>query len=108
MIITDMTKLRAGMVVSQEVIALNGQIILESGTELNEGNIKFLVKNKVEFLEVEDFTEDPNFSEEVFKKMKAEIESNKKKLFQDSIQDKYMKELFRTVCELKFIEMLNG
>ena len=103
-----MEKLKVGMIVSQEVIALNGQVILESGTELNEGNIKFLVKNKIELLEVEDVLDDQNVSEEVFKKMKADIEENKKKLFQDSIQDKYMKELYRTVCEMKFVEMLNG
>ena len=108
MIITDMETLKIGMIVSQEVIALNGQVILEAGTELNEGNIKFLIKNKIEFLEVEDTQEDQNFTEEVFKKMKIEIEENKKKLFQDCLEDKYMRELYRTVCELKFVEMLNG
>ena len=108
MIITNLEKLRVGMVVSQEVIALNGQVILEAGTELNDSNIKFLTKNRIEFIEVEDTVRNRKYTEEEFKQIKAEIEQNTKNIFQDCFHDKYMRELYKTVCEMKFIEKLNG
>jgi len=108
MIITDVQKLKVGMIVSQEVITLKGQVILEAGTELNESNIKFLIKNNVEFIEVRDPEENNGLSIEEFRQIREEIELKTKKLFQDCLEDKYMKELYKVVCDVKFIETLNG
>ncbi|MCL1826632.1 MAG: hypothetical protein FWG20_01195 [Candidatus Cloacimonetes bacterium] len=108
MIITDMKKLRAGMRVSQEVVTLNGQVILEAGTELNESNINFLLKNEVGFIEIEEVAIEDRYTQEEFRLIREEIEEKTKKLFKDCIEDKYMRELYKIVCEIKFIEILNG
>jgi len=106
--IYNIQNLEKGMVVRQNVVAPNGQVILEEGTILNDNNLVILAKYKIEFVEVEDSDKRTSrYTEEEFKKIRMQVEQRLGMLFKDCLNDKYMHELYSLVCDVKFIEILN-
>ena len=104
--------LAIGMVLAQDTFVGNGSLVLDAGTKVDQECINMLVQGNVQFVivEVDNSNPLPNESENKVNNIptapppppqKKEQWVNKKKLmFRDCIDDRYMGNLYRIVCDI--------
>jgi|GEM_PF-2150685 len=101
--------LEIGMIVAEEVVIADGLIVIKAGVKLDANIIEIFRKFKQSSIEIEEFIEqNASLTDEELQKLKADIAQKKKSLFKDCLEDIYMKELFRVVCDMQFGESLDG
>jgi hypothetical protein len=97
------------MEIAMDINVSDGLIIIKAGKVIDAKLLDFLKKYNVHSVAVIESKEQIIIvSEDDKMKKHDEIKKNKEMLFKDCIDDEYMRELFKVVCDLKLSECLDG
>ena len=102
-------ELVSGMIIAEEIVLFDGLVVIKAGIELDETIIEVLKKQNLDLIVIQEpIDHNKTYSDEEIQQMKLNIEEHKKILFQDCLEDEYMSELYKAVCDLRLLESMDG
>ena len=100
--------LESGMTISEEINIMNGLIVFKSGIQLDNNIIDLLKKYQIDEVSISEIYDTKIIETNIdLAEKRKEIEHNKKMMFQDCLNDEYMNELYKIVCDMQLMDGIN-